>query len=236
MQQGAADLLLVQSEVYPCPYLSERLAAMVFTEPDQHLDSEIYGRLCALGFRRSHDVVYRPRCEGCAECVPVRVPVARFRPRRSQRRCLKANADLIVHPGPARLTDGDAELLERYLWARHPAGGMDHLERGQLADFLQSSWCQSTFARFFLKERLVAVMVLDVLPRGLSAVYHFFDPELFRRSLGVFSILWSIDYARRLGLEWLYLGYWIRDCPKMSYKAEYLPQQRLLGGRWRDYP
>jgi arginyl-tRNA--protein-N-Asp/Glu arginylyltransferase len=236
LQQGAAELSLVQSEAYPCPYLPGRQATVVFADPEQPLDAGLYGRLCALGFRRSHDLVYRPRCQGCSECIAVRVPVARFRPRRSQRRCLKANADLVVRPGPARLTGDDAGLLDRYLSTRHPAGGMDHLERGQLAEFLESSWCPGTFVRFFLRERLAAVMVLDVLSDGLSAVFHFFDPELSRRSPGVFAILWSIDYARRLGLDWLYLGYWIRDCPKMSYKAEYLPQQRLAGGRWREYP
>ncbi|MDH3412380.1 MAG: GNAT family N-acetyltransferase, partial [Gammaproteobacteria bacterium] len=119
--------------------------------------------------------------------------------------------------------------------ARHPGGSMDNPSEEQYREFLSCSWGNTVFFEFRLEGQLAAVAVSDVLDDGLSAVYTFFDPALSKRSLGAYGILWQIEEARRLNLDWLYLGYWIETSPKMRYKGDYRPQQRLIDGRWRDY-
>ncbi|RME25182.1 MAG: arginyltransferase [Deltaproteobacteria bacterium] len=220
---------------HPCQYIEGRRAAMLVVDPRTAIDSRLYSVLCAQGFRRSGDIVYRPHCSDCRSCIPVRVDAESFRPRRNQRRCWARNLDLDATMSGADYTDEDHLLMERYLSARHRNAGMDGLGRDELEGFISSAWSDSRFVRFRLAGRLVAVMVLDVLDDGLSAVYCFFDPsdDLSRRSLGRYCILWSINYARRSGLRWLYLGYYIPECRKMSYKIEYRPQQHLVENEWR---
>lgn len=229
---GTFGLVFCMSPAHACSYLPNRQAVTVFLEPDYPRDRRVYTVLSQNGFRRSGQHIYRPRCPGCDACIPVRVRVAEFQPRRSQRRAWQKNRDLgIKRCGPSFRFE-HFSLFQRYLVSRHPGGGMDDLTPRQYLDFLTSRWCETDFWEFRLGKTLLAVAVLDRLEDGLSAVYTFFDPDYPQRSLGVFTVLWSIQQTRRQGLDWLYLGYWIPSSPKMRYKCEYQPQEHLRDGRW----
>lgn len=217
---------------HPCSYLPGRVATSLFIDPRYPLDSRRYAGYMHAGFRRSGDLVYRPHCRDCSACIPVRVPVARFRPDRSQRRIWQRNGDLEVAAVPAVFRTEHFELYLRYQRARHPGGGMDDPDPQKYMSFLFSRRVETRFYEMRLAGRLMAVAVVDVLPDALSAMYTFYEPTEPRRGLGVYAILWEIEEAKRLGLAWLYLGYLIRECPKMSYKARYRPLEAYLGGRW----
>ena len=225
-------LRLFATAVHPCGYLAGHEARTVVVDPYRPKDPALYGLLARLGFRRSGASIYRPACARCSECIPVRIPVARFRPRRVHRRVRDRNRDLGVRGLPPRFDAKHFALYCRYLSARHPGGGMDNPSPEQYRDFLTSAWCDTLFLEYSLGAEVVAVSVLDRLPDALSCVYTFFDPDHGRRSLGTHAILHAIDIARRDRLEWLYLGYYVADSPKMGYKADYRPQERLVDGRW----
>lgn len=217
---------------HPCTYLAGREAVTVFADPGYPKSPALYTVLSRHGFRRSGTHIYRPQCAGCAACIPVRIPAARFRPRRIHRRIRSANRDLAFRVRPARFEPRHFALYRRYLAARHPGGGMDDPTPGQYRSFLTSTWCDTVFFEYSLGTAVVAVSVIDRLADAFSCVYTFFEPVLAQRSLGTFAILHAIDAARRGGLEWLYLGYYIADSPKMRYKADFRPQERLVGGTW----
>ncbi len=225
-----------QTPPHPCSYLADRNAVTLFTDPAAQMDVAHYARLAELGFRRSGSEVYRPNCPDCAACVPVRVPVGAFRPRRRERRILARNQDLQIEIRDTRFRQEHFALYERYLSARHRGAGMDQPTPEDYGRFLRSDWCTTEFVEFRLSEQLLAVAVTDVLPQGLSAVYTFFDPDQATRSLGTFTILWQIHEAARRGLRWLYLGYWIEDCQKMRYKGQFRPLQALYGRQWTPLP
>jgi leucyl-tRNA---protein transferase len=225
-------LLFYATPAHECSYLDGRIATTVFADPNHPKDMGLYTALSQVGFRRSGQHIYRPQCQICEQCIPVRVSAARFRPRRSQRRVWRMNLDLVSSSTREPFSDERFALYCRYIDQRHRGGGMDNPTPQQYLDFLTSDWAQTTFYEFRLLDRLVAVAVLDRLGDGLSSVYSFFDPDFSHRSPGVFSILWALYEARRLGLPWLYLGYWIEGSAKMSYKCEYQPQQRYRDGRW----
>ena len=229
------QLAFYASRPHACSYLPGRETVNLFTAPNAPMNMVIYSRLADFGFRRSGSHVYRPRCPSCQACVPVRVPVAAFRPNRSQRRCLQRNADLRAIPRKAAFDDEHFALYRRYLGSRHAGGGMDDPQPDQYLAFLTSDWAETLFVEYRLGEELLAVSVLDVLEQGLSAVYTFFDPEQRERSLGRFGVLWSIAETDRRGLGWLYLGYWIGACRKMHYKQEYRPLELFLDGQWQRF-
>ena len=218
---------------HPCSYFADRQARTVFLDPAGLANPALYTLLSRAGFRRSGARIYRPEClPRCRACIPVRVPVARFRPRRIHRRVRAANRDLTLRVLPARFEPAHFALYRRYLSARHAGGGMDDPSPAAYRDFLISPWCDTLFFEYSLGGAVLAVSVIDRLADALSCVYAFFDPAHGRRSLGTYAILSAIDAARRDSLEWLYLGYYIADSPKMRYKAGYLPQERLIDGRW----
>ena len=217
---------------HPCSYLAGREATTVFVDPGHPRNSALYTLLSRHGFRRSGTHIYRPECSRCSACIPVRLPVARFRPRRIQRRVQAANRDLVFRVRPARFDSQHFTLYRRYLSARHAGGGMDDPSPGQYRDFLTSTWCDTLFFEYSLGGAVVAVSVIDRLADAFSCVYTFFDPAHERRSLGTYAILHAVDVAQRRSLRWLYLGYYIADSPKMRYKADYRPQERLIDGRW----
>lgn len=216
-----------------CSYLPEREAVTLFLDPKADMSAEIYSSLTSVGFRRSGDFVYRPHCGSCTACVPVRIPVNQFTPTRSQRRCLARNEDLVVVSAPARYTPEYYALYERYINQRHPDGDMFPPSRNQFRAFLLCSWSNTRFLEFRAGGRLVAVAVVDHVDTGLSAVYTFYDPDEEARSPGRYAILWQVREARRRGLGYVYLGYWIRQCRKMSYKQEYQPLEHFDGQVWR---
>lgn len=227
---------LFASPPHACSYLPGRQAVTTFVDPLLPKSSDLYAALLRLGFRRSGEQIYAPNCPGCEACVPVRIPVAQFRPRRSQRRIEKRNLDLRVTVRRPAFRSEEFALYREYLAARHSGGGMDDPAPEQYLEFLSSSWSDTVFFAFSLGPRTVAVAVADCLGDSMSAVYTFFSPHLPERALGVNAILFEIEEARRRGLRWLYLGYWLSECAKMRYKADYHPQERLLEGAWQPSP
>lgn len=218
---------------YPCSYLPERLARSQVAAPGCLVDTTVYSELVRLGFRRSGQHVYRPRCDSCSACTPVRIPVQDFIPNRSQRRCRKRNADLDLRLRPLVFEEAHYRLYRRYQQDRHAGGGMDQDDREQYRSFLLQSRVDSALAEFTLDGEVIMVSQVDRLLDGLSAVYTFFEPTLAHRGLGVYGILSQVEMTREMGLPYLYLGYWIEGCRKMAYKQAYRPLEMLVEGRWR---
>lgn len=224
------------SPPHECGYLPDRNAVTMFADPRLNLNAEAYTWLSAHGFRRSGTHVYRPHCGACTACVAVRIPVEEFTLRRVHRRTLAANADLRIERQPARFEAEHFALYEQYLNARHPDSQMDSTSPGAYMSFLTAPWCDTDFHEFRAGSELVAVAVVDRLSDGLSSVYTFFSPAHAARSLGRYAILRQVEWAREAGLPYVYLGYWIRDCRKMSYKNEYRPLEYYRGGAWTRNP
>ncbi|HEB58656.1 MAG TPA: arginyltransferase [Gammaproteobacteria bacterium] len=217
---------------HACSYLPEREATTLFADPSARMNNMLYSQLSALGFRRSGEHIYRPHCATCRACKPLRIPVERFQPDRSQRRNLRRNADLTTRARPVRFEDEHYALYRRYIRARHPGGGMDQDSPEHYMSFITSPWSDTRLHEFRDAGRLLGVAVTDHLVNGLSAVYTFFDPDLPRRALGTYAVLWQIQHARVLGRKWLYLGYWIEETPKMAYKRRFRPAEYFDGHDW----
>jgi leucyl-tRNA---protein transferase len=227
---------LYASPPHACAYLEKREAVTQFIDPAQVMNPQLYSQLIEVGFRRSGEYVYRPRCYSCQACIPARIPVASFQPSRGQRRIWQRNQDLKISLVAADFRDEHFTLYRRYISARHAGGDMDVTNPERYREFLLSSWGDTWCCEFRLGPRLLAVAVIDRLINGLSAVYTFFDPEYARRGLGTFAVLWEIADARKSGLPWLYLGYWIEECPKMSYKNRFRPLEIYRDGLWHALP
>ncbi|MEH3024203.1 MAG: arginyltransferase [Pseudomonas oryzihabitans] len=227
-----ARLKFYATQPHACSYLPNEQATTLFLDPSQPMNGQIYAELSELGFRRSGDHLYRPHCQLCKACVPARIPVARFRPSRKQNRVLKRNVDIKVTRCDPGFTEERYQLYARYISERHADGDMFPPSRGQFSTFLVSNLPYAFFYEMRVEDRLIGIAVTDVLPNGMSAVYTFYDPTEEKRSLGVFGILWQIAETRRLGLEAVYLGYWIKGCRKMSYKTEYRPIELFVNQRW----
>lgn len=234
MNQKQSTLALYATAPHPCNYLSGREAITVFADPRTPISRRLYSQLVDHGFRRSGEHIYRPGCRGCAACVAVRVPVAQFQPNRTQRRIWRRNQDLEAIRVPVTRNSEHFALYQRYLAARHPGGGMDDPDPANYMSFFACREIDTALIEFRLDGELLAVAVMDYLEHGLSAVYTFFDPtpEHRARSLGVHAILWQIEEAGRLGLPFVYLGYWIEESPKMSYKSQYRPLEGYRDGGW----
>lgn len=226
---------LFLNQEHQCGYLDNRLEQSAFVHPDCVLTSQVYSQLIEHGFRRSGDLVYKPLCRQCSACIPVRIVVDDFRPSRSQKRILRNQALISENIKPAVFEQTHYDLYLKYQQARHSGGGMANSSSEEYINFLSSSWCNTTFIEYHIKDRLVAVAIFDQLNRALSAVYTFFDPDFSQYSLGNYAVLWQIQYAKKLQLPWLYLGYWIKDCQKMSYKNKFRPFQAFIGEEWRQF-
>nr|WP_314871686.1 arginyltransferase [uncultured Pseudomonas sp.] len=227
-----ARLKFYATQPHACSYLPDEQATTLFLDPSQPMDVDVYADLSEMGFRRSGDHLYRPHCQNCNACVPARIPVARFIPNRQQRRILKRNSDLQVIAARPSFKEEYFDLYRRYIEQRHSDGDMYPPSRDQFSTFLVRDLPFCWFYEFRLHGRLLAVAVCDMLPNGLSAVYTFYEPDEERRSLGRFAILWQISDALRQNLEAVYLGYWIKNCKKMSYKTQYRPIELLINQRW----
>lgn len=217
----------------PCPYIDGRVERKVVTDLSGPGAAQLYERLSRAGFRRSHGLAYRPACPSCTACVPVRIVAEEFVPNRSFRRVQAANADIEVKETAVLATVEQYRLFTRYQGSRHGGGDMASMSFNEYRSMIEESPVDSRVIEYRLPDgRLIAVMLADVLSDSLSAVYSFFDPVLIKRSLGTYMILQLIDRSRSLSLPYVYLGYWIADSAKMSYKARFKPVEGLSGGGW----
>ena len=217
---------------HPCSYLNRNNAQTLFFDPRQTITPKLYQTLTDQGFRRSGSHLYRPHCGTCNACIPTRVPVEQFQPKRSQKRVLKRNADLHIKLEEATFSRRHYHLYERYISLRHADGDMYPASEDQYRSFLLSPWSNSVFLSLYQGDRLLSVAVTDKQSHGLSAIYTFFEPSEDHRSLGVLSILKQIELCQELNLPHLYLGYWIKDCEKMNYKTQYRPTELFVNNRW----
>jgi arginine-tRNA-protein transferase len=218
---------------YRCSYLPEQQARSQVAAPGHLIHAETYSGLVEQGFRRSGLFTYRPHCDHCRACVPLRIDCHAFEPNKAQRRAHKAHQHLHAHTRALSWSSEHYDLYSRYQAARHPGGGMDEDSRAQYSQFLLASRVNSRLVEFRdNSDRLQMVAIIDLLNEGLSSVYTFYDPDV-PGSLGTYGILWQIEQCRALALPWLYLGYWIEQSPKMNYKSRFKPAQCLIDGTWQ---
>lgn len=227
-----STLKLFATQPHPCSYLEGQEATTVFVDPAAEIDAALYTQLSQLGFRRSGSHLYRPQCLRCQACVSCRIPVNHFKPNRSQRRCLHRNSDVTLHLTNDINTEEHYKLYARYIENRHQSGDMYPPSEEQYKAFLTSEWEITQFIELRLQGKLIGVCVCDRLGDGLSAVYTFYEVGLEDRSLGKFAILAQIEKARGMNLDYIYLGYWIKECDKMRYKIQYRPLELLVNRRW----
>ncbi len=223
----------------PCPYLSGREERKVFTTLHGASAVAVNNALSARGFRRSQSVIYRPACVGCSACMSIRIPVASFRPSKTQRRIVARNWDLTRKPCEAWATEIQFQLFRRYLDQRHADGGMADMDAFDYASMVDETPVNSTVIEYTSSDpdsgpnKLMAACLSDILGDGLSMVYSFFEPGETKRSLGSYMILDHIRLAAEMGLDYVYLGYWVAGSPKMSYKTLYRPFELCDGANWR---
>jgi arginine-tRNA-protein transferase len=217
----------------PCPYLPGRTERKIVTELSGTEAEALHERLSRAGFRRSHNIAYAPVCPGCQACVPIRVVSEDFTPDRTQRRILRANADLTVSEMPARATAEQFTLFQRYQKNRHADGDMAAMGYYDYRAMIEDTPISTGILEYRdAQDRLLGACLTDWLADGLSAVYSFFDTDEDKRSLGTFAVLWLIGRARSLGLPYVYLGYWVPESRKMAYKARFRPSEILMSGAW----
>ena len=229
----------------PCPYLPDRLERKVFTHLVGNEAEQLHDVLTAGGFRRSQNIAYRPACENCSACISVRVPVDQFVWTKNFTRTYRRNRDLVSQFVDAKVSSEHYSLFADYIDNRHHAGGMADMTVLDFSSMVDESSVKTNLIEFRLRPkaplaspdpqrgRLIAVALTDTLGDGLSMIYSFFDPEMSKRSLGTFMILDHVVTAQKLGLPYVYLGFWIENSPKMAYKARFLPQERLFENGWK---
>jgi arginine-tRNA-protein transferase len=226
----------------PCPYLAGKEERKVFTHLVGERAAELNNILTQGGFRRSQSIAYRPACEGCRACVSVRVVAKDFRPSQSMRRIVRRNADIGSDMRIAVPTSEQYAIFRAYLDSRHRDGGMADMTVLDYAMMVEDSHIETRIIEYRRREPgaahtrgggdLAAIALTDVLSDGLSMVYSFFEPDEASRSLGTFMVLDHIARAQRMGLSYVYLGYWVRGSRKMDYKGRFLPQERLMPDGW----
>lgn len=235
--QRTISLQLQRSSIYPCSYLPDRNAQSEIALPNEDINAEVYSQLMRQGFRRSGLITYRPACAACRACLSIRIPVPQFTPNRSQKRSRQTHQDLRGEERPLRFDEAHYQLYQRYLTARHGeiVGSETTSDREDYARaFLQSS-VDTRLIEFRENGKLRMVSLIDVLDDGLSAVYTFFDPDLPGASLGTYGVLWQIEQCAAQHLPYLYLGYWIHECRKMAYKAQFKAHEALIDGVWQRF-
>ncbi|CCQ73857.1 arginyltransferase [Magnetospira sp. QH-2] len=219
----------------PCPYLPGRMERRLVTELVGRRSVIMHDALSRAGFRRSHNIAYAPICPTCQACVAVRIVTADFTPSRTQRRLIRMNSDLIEETLRARGTLEQFTLFEDYQNLRHGDGDMASMTFRDYKMMVEDSPIDTFVAEFRHPDddRLAAACLTDRMADGFSAVYSFFEDDESRRSLGTYMVLWLVDQARRAGLPYVYLGYWIAETRKMAYKTNFRPLEALTAEGWQ---
>lgn len=223
---------------YPCGYIAKNLAQSLIASPHHLVDADVYSALISQGFRRSGKFAYRPHCEQCNKCVPVRIVLDQFTPTRSQKRAYKQHGDLTANILPMGFHQTHFELYTEYQALRHATEddfkqNADADEEEQYKQFLCMSNVDSQMIEFRDAQNQVKIVsVIDNLKDGNSAVYTFYDATLQKASYGTYAIMWLIDRTKQLNLPYLYLGYWIAESQKMAYKEKFSVQEKLIDGDW----
>ncbi len=234
--QNLTELQLYQTAEYPCSYLPNTRATSQMVAPMDAINTHNYNELIHHGFRRSGFYVYRPHCQSCQACQPLRIAANAFKPNRSQRRAEKRWSHLYTQIHELEFNPEHFALYQRYQKSRHPDGEMAKDDAAQYRQFLLKSNVDSFLVEFRDEQRaLVMVSLIDRVADGLSAVYTFYDTDIEYSGLGTFNILWQIQIAQRLNLPYVYLGYWIKDSSKMAYKANFSAGQILIDGQWQPF-
>lgn len=229
-----SELQFYATSPYPCSYLEQHTARSQVATPVQLIDKNVYSILIKQGFRRSGMFVYRPYCDQCHACLPTRVLTEQFTPNRSQRRAWKAHQHLIALVKPIAYSDEHFALYQQYQSTRHVGGGMDQDTSEQYTDFLLQSSIHTHLVEFREQNgQLSMVSIIDEVNDGLSSVYTFFDTSVPHAAFGTYNILWQIAQAKSLQLPYVYLGYWIKECHKMTYKSHYRPLEILHQRQWK---
>ncbi|HSI37671.1 MAG TPA: arginyltransferase [Methylotenera sp.] len=223
---------------YSCGYLPNKLAQSLIASPQHLIDANVYSGLIQQGFRRSGKFAYRPHCESCRECIPVRVISEEFIPNRSQRRAYKQHQNLNVLIKPVAFYEEHYALYAAYQKSRHfdekpnDSDAQEQDDAEQYRNFLCQTNVESVMVEFREADQLKMVSVIDLVSDGISAVYTFYDTTDTKASFGTYNVLWQIEWTKNLNLPYLYLGYWIKDSPKMAYKQNFRPLEKLIDGEW----
>ncbi|VAW84099.1 Arginyl-tRNA--protein transferase [hydrothermal vent metagenome] len=222
------------SQPHSCSYFSNRDSTSVVLDPDTPLTTALYETLIQYGFRRSGKMLYRPHCATCQDCIASRVRLANYSPSRNQRRNIKLNKGISIRIQEPYFNDEHFALYCRYLDGQHPAGGMNNPTPESYLEFLTSNAIDTIFMEGRVDNQLILVAAIDRLKHGWSAVYTFYDPQQKQRGLGKYAILWQLEQLQQQQLPWLYLGYWLEDHQKMSYKNQYQPFEIYQNDQWLE--
>ncbi|MBX2849410.1 MAG: arginyltransferase [Acidiferrobacterales bacterium] len=234
MSSSHNPIRLFETVIDDCPYLDDKKSASILVDPDHKVEPALFSMLSRSGFRRSGNMLYAPKCPDCNACVSVRIPAARFKASRGQRRVWRKNLDITVTIEDVTFQQEHFDLYLKYQQQRHADSSMCDDDPQKYIGFIESNYAASKFLCMHLDDELIGISVLDQFDGGLSAVYTFFDPDFSNRSLGTFAILYSVKLARMHDIAFVYLGYWIDQSQKMDYKRQFKPLQGFIDKKWQD--
>ena len=229
---NSKTLKLYRTPTHQCSYREQELASTIFIDPDTQITPQINSELSEMGFRRSGSHIYRPDCENCSACVPCRIDVKNFKWSGRFKRIWRRNQDLEITELETSEDQESITLYRNYIATKHSDGDMYPATLEQFRDFIAVRTTSTKFIEMRYKDNLCAVSVVDYLDDGISAIYTYYDTSFSSRSLGYLAILYQIKKAENLNLSYVFLGYWIKGCKKMSYKTDFRPIEFLVGNRW----